>query len=111
MASICNDEQGSFGVMSGHDRNTLSLSIEPVPARRTHERCQNLTAEVQRGQVLRGGRSWPSEMWLGAGATRGGKTTAERSGSVSTVGALLTIDVAEQHAAQRLHLAVPVDLP
>jgi hypothetical protein len=26
MASICNDEQGSFGVMSGHDRNTLSLS-------------------------------------------------------------------------------------
>jgi hypothetical protein len=26
MASICNDEQGSFGVMSGHDRNSLSLS-------------------------------------------------------------------------------------
>ncbi|MBW8828407.1 MAG: hypothetical protein JF606_03040 [Burkholderiales bacterium] len=25
MASICNDEQGSFGVMSGHDRNALSL--------------------------------------------------------------------------------------
>jgi len=25
MASICNDEQGSFGVMSGHDRKTLSL--------------------------------------------------------------------------------------
>jgi hypothetical protein len=27
MASICNDEQGSFDVMSGHDRNTLSLSV------------------------------------------------------------------------------------
>jgi hypothetical protein len=26
MASICNDEQGSFDVMSGHDRNTLSLT-------------------------------------------------------------------------------------
>ena len=25
MASICNDEQEAFGVMSGHDRNTLSL--------------------------------------------------------------------------------------
>jgi len=23
MASICNDEQGAFDVMSGHDRNTL----------------------------------------------------------------------------------------
>src|SRR5215216_2528901 len=25
MASICNDEQGPFSVMSGHGRNTLSL--------------------------------------------------------------------------------------
>ena len=27
MASICNDERASFGVMSGHDRFTLSLSV------------------------------------------------------------------------------------
>ena len=27
MASICNDERASFGVMSGHDRFTLSLSL------------------------------------------------------------------------------------
>ena len=27
MASICNDEQGCFGVMSGHDRKTLRLSV------------------------------------------------------------------------------------
>jgi hypothetical protein len=27
MASICNDEQASCGVMSGHDRKTLSLSL------------------------------------------------------------------------------------
>ena len=26
MASICNDERGSFGVMSGHERKTLRLS-------------------------------------------------------------------------------------
>ena len=26
MASICNDERARFGVMSGHDRKTLSLS-------------------------------------------------------------------------------------
>ena len=27
MASICNNEQALFGVMSGHDRKTLSLSL------------------------------------------------------------------------------------
>ncbi len=27
MASICNDEWGCFGVVSGHDRKTLSLSV------------------------------------------------------------------------------------
>ena len=26
MASTCNDERAAFGVMSGHDRKTLSLS-------------------------------------------------------------------------------------
>jgi hypothetical protein len=36
MASICNDEQVSFGVMSGHDRNTLSLSDEGCASRPTH---------------------------------------------------------------------------
>ena len=41
MASICNDERASYGVMSGHDRKILSLSdggsrdpaLEPVGAR------------------------------------------------------------------------------
>ena len=35
MASICNDERASSGVMSGHDRKTLSLSVragQPQPA-------------------------------------------------------------------------------
>ena len=29
MASICNNEQAFFGVMSGHDRKILSLSAKP----------------------------------------------------------------------------------
>jgi aminoglycoside 6'-N-acetyltransferase I len=28
MASICNDEQACFGVMSGHERKTLRLSVD-----------------------------------------------------------------------------------
>jgi len=35
MASICNDEQVSFGVMSGHDRKTLSLWGIGAPSRRS----------------------------------------------------------------------------
>ena len=31
MASICNDERGRFGVLSGHDRKTLSLSVLFIP--------------------------------------------------------------------------------
>ena len=27
MASICNDERATYGVMSGHDRKTLTLSV------------------------------------------------------------------------------------
>jgi uncharacterized membrane protein len=30
MASICNDEWACFGVMSGHDRKTLNLSVRRV---------------------------------------------------------------------------------
>ena len=32
MASICNDERASSGVMSGHDGKTLSLSARVVDA-------------------------------------------------------------------------------
>jgi len=35
MASICNEERASSGVMSGHDRKTLSLSGEQQPAYRS----------------------------------------------------------------------------
>ena len=30
MASICNDDWASLGVMSGHERKTLTLSVVPL---------------------------------------------------------------------------------
>jgi len=44
MASICNDEQASFDVMSGHDRNTLSLSSW---GRTGHQSCGSETMTNQ----------------------------------------------------------------
>src|SRR5207249_3064617 len=37
MASICNDERTLFGVMSGHDRKTHSLSLSDQAARRDRD--------------------------------------------------------------------------
>ena len=34
IASICNDEQGCFGVMSGHERKPLTLSAPDAGQRR-----------------------------------------------------------------------------
>jgi len=53
MASICNDEQGSFGVMSGHDRNTLSLA--------GHARLAEVTVGARNG----------THAWLQAGPQTG----------------------------------------
>lgn len=55
------------------------------------------------GQMLRGGRSSPSDSKLGGGASRRGKTAGTR-GCRATVIEALTSAVAEQDAAQRLHL-------
>ena len=62
------------------------------------------------GQMLRGGRSWPSETKLGTGALSAGKTAAERSCGAATVGGLLSIGVTEQNAVHRLQLSGE-DLP
>lgn len=62
------------------------------------------------GQMLRGGRSWPSERKLGAGAERRGKTAAERFCGAATAGALLSNGVAEQNAEHRLQLSETVDV-
>jgi hypothetical protein len=53
MASICNDEQASYGVMSGHDRKTLSLS--GLAALNTHSFApyRNLRHRTKRPMVKR----------------------------------------------------------
>ena len=58
MASICNDEQASYGVMSGHDRKTLSLSEARVEAARVKdagriELAFEFLLNVQRGRAQR----------------------------------------------------------
>jgi len=48
MASICNAEQVRFGVMSGHDRKTLSLSAQVATAAgRVAIFCCSLTSKAR----------------------------------------------------------------
>ena len=44
MASICNDERAPFGVMSGHDRKTLSLSGQTECAQAIRQAASDATA-------------------------------------------------------------------
>jgi hypothetical protein len=60
--------------------------------------------------MLRGGRSWPSERKLGAGAQRRGKTAPERFSGAATAGALYSNGVAEQNAEHRLQSSGTVDV-
>jgi len=64
-------------------------------------------AEALAGQMLRGGRSWPSERKLGAGARKAGNATEERLGGVGTDGSVLSSGVIEQKSQHRLHLPNP----
>lgn len=75
-----------------------------MPARRAHEPRLASRWEASLGQVVRGGRSWPSETKLGGGAWGCGKTAVIRCGS-ARLRELLTMPVTEQDAAQRLHLS------
>ena len=53
MASICNDERAAFGVMSGHDRKTLRLSVTEPAIDRIGQRLAGLKT-TQGGDELRG---------------------------------------------------------
>lgn len=55
--------------------------------------------------MVRGGRSWPSERKVGAGAAREGNTVEAGSFSSGTPATSRTKGVAEQDAEQRLHLS------
>ncbi|MDB5955469.1 MAG: hypothetical protein JWP60_2077 [Ramlibacter sp.] len=59
------------------------------------------------GQTVRGGRSGPPEMKLGAAAAKGGKETEFSALGGTTTGTLLTIAVAEQHPVHRPHESAP----
>jgi hypothetical protein len=69
MASICNDEQAACGVMSGHDRKTLSLS-EGVDE--TNRMRTNRSRSAQCGLSLPALQSSPSI--IEAGKAEGGLT-------------------------------------
>jgi len=62
-------------------------------------------AEALMGQMIRGGRSWPSEMKLGAGVERPGNLNADMVGGSGSVGVPLTKGVSEQNAEHTLHLS------
>lgn len=57
------------------------------------------------GQMVRGGRSWPSERKLGAGVETSGNLTAGRASGTGSLGASLTRGVSEQKAEHMLHLS------
>ena len=57
--------------------------------------------------MLRGGRSWPSERKLGAGAERSGNKTEDRVSGVGMDGRALNIGVIEQKSPHRSHLPNP----
>lgn len=56
------------------------------------------------GQMVRGGRSWPSETKLAGGASRDPKTARTGGGPANAIGPL-TNPGAQQEVAHRLHLS------
>lgn len=66
-----------------------------------------LAEEAARGQVLRGGRSWPSERKVGVGADRSGKVGDDRSCAATTLDTPCNNDADEQHAAHKVHFPDP----
>lgn len=74
--------------------------------------ASGLVDEASRGQMLRGGRSWPPERKVAAGARRSGKDMSARSRGPARSGPLPTKGVAEQNAEQTLHEScTPGDWP
>jgi hypothetical protein len=63
-----------------------------------------LAAEAEQRQMLRGGRSWPSERKFGTGAASAGNAVEAAGSGAGTVGAVLISEVTEQREVQRLHL-------
>lgn len=58
------------------------------------------------GQMVRGGRSWPSDRKLGAGVERSGNLIAGSASGSGNAGNSLSKGVSEQNAEHILHLSV-----
>lgn len=71
--------------------------------RKTHERVFKPDRGASERQTLRGGRSWPSERKLGAGASKEGKTTAVKVAGIRSGGTVPNRGEVEQDAVQKLH--------
>lgn len=75
-------------------------------AKRTHE-PHGPPAEASKGQMVRGGRSWPSDWNVGAGAKRWGKPAVLSSTGVPSPAAALGTGGVEHEAEHMLHLSGP----
>ncbi len=60
------------------------------------------------GQMLRGGRSWPSDRKVGAGAAKLGKTVVPAPGAEANVGSAVMSGVAEHEDTQWRPLSAPL---
>lgn len=79
-------------------------AVQQTPARRMHELRQAL-AGASLGQMLRGGRSWPSDRNVRTGVESSGKDAGAGSRTENSAGRLLTNEVTEQNAEHTLHLS------
>ena len=64
-----------------------------------------LSAEACLGQMVRGGRSWPSDWKAGMRAESAGKMTEEVRLGSSSEGTAPTMDAMQQPLAQKWHVA------
>ena len=64
-----------------------------------------LSAEACLGQMVRGGRSWPSDWKAGMRAESAGKVTAEVRLGSSREGTAPTMEAMQQPLAQKWHVA------
>ena len=90
---------------SKHLNRRHGRGARPAMARAQARVLSDLAEEALQGQVLRGGRSWPSDRKLGGGAKRSGNAVAPGSCGAGIVSGLLTSGVTEQNAEHKLHLS------
>lgn len=87
---------------SARHRQARGLSRRPLGGRASPVRPPS---EVLVGQMVRGGRSWPSDRKVGAGPAKSANLRAGRAAGSGSFGVSLTKGVSEQKAEHMLHLS------